>query len=1232
MINYRYDICKKLGEGGSGEVFLAEDALFNKRQCAIKVLHDDGQAGDEAAAAFRNEVSVLLQLEHPNLVRILDFGMIRSADPSSLQGRRFLAMEFVQGSDSLEWLSKLPYNESRHQIVEIVLLQALSALSYIHREGIIHFDIKPQNLVLVGEANASSIPILKLMDFGFSSKQDDTTGLSIRGTLEYTAPELLRGEAGDHRIDLYSLGATFFHLLTGRCPFEAANPVDLVKLVLTEAPALVSQKQSRCHEVVSRLLEKDPQKRFPDAEHVARFLVEDKANAGELLESYFGVSRKSRFVGRKSERRRLESAVDAIVNGESTSAKGFLISGTEGIGKTSLIAEISKYARSRDLTVTSTEALFAGIPFEGISSVISQLGYAVRSYSDEGARIYQKYENMFGLFRDDKSAMLRDWTKESEKSTELLARFITECSSILPLVIVADNSHTLDEQSLGVLKAAIRDLPSGKGLILAAETSETAQNATSLMAEEIRLHDLAPEEVSEMSSSIFGSSELSVEVGSSIYRLYGGTPGVVVEAFSAARDVVTDKLLRTADRVQDLATSFETRLPRTLDDFLLRRFRKLNSERQLILSVLSCFQNPAPLGVVAGVLPFHPRRFSDQLRFLQLEGFVSESENDSLLLIRMKRLKDAVYSSIATQQVELHGLIAEAFEQKYSNGTFQQLQELAFQFTNCDQKRKAALYCEKAGTEGLRLFAFQKSLQYLTEAIAIAKELGDVAWELSLRLKLVTGLFRSGAYTEVVQGAEELKDHAALTEVGRFLLLKTLGLSFSRLGEVDPAEKHIQMALALATSEADRLELRQELIGIKIATGAFHEAEKQCREQLENATKLHQDGIVASIYTDMGIATFYQDRFSFAAECFTQSLHKYESLNERTQVINSMNNVANALSAGGEYGHAIEFLEKGLAASREYGTRTQQAQVLNNLGIAHYNLKKYQQAKVLYNEARSLYDRAASRVGIASTLINLGEVQCADGDYELSIANLQSAHELYAQLENPHARLDSCLQLADVFLVVGDLQAMDRVLDEAWDLLEQSEFASFGSVYAYLRGMNLMAQKDFTQAEQSLNRAIELASDRKPDDFSRMVHIKLAECKYLLRQYTQAVKVITDLLSTLEGGTSPRVVAEANYVLGLIAISAPDVTPEKPLVYFKHGLDAIAKEPVSEITWKLAFALAREYYERGQRERAKEFLVKTKLVMQFFLSRFHSADLKNLYLNVDQKRDVIATIDSLTKQ
>ncbi|MBI5472742.1 MAG: tetratricopeptide repeat protein [Ignavibacteriae bacterium] len=1228
MINFRYDIRKTLGQGGSGEVFLAEDLLSARRECAIKVMHAESQAGEEAAAAFRNEISSLLKLEHPNLVRIFDFGVILSAAETPLQGRRFVAMEYLHGADSLEWLSKVPASDSRDQLLEVILLQALSALSHVHREGIIHFDVKPQNLVLLGDVSATSIPVLKLMDFGFSSKQEGTAGLSIRGTLEYTAPELLRGESYDHRIDLYSLGATFYHLLTGRCPFEAANPVDLVKLALNEEPAFSSGARTKCHDVVARLLQKTPDKRFRDAEEVARFLVEGKPNANELLESYFGRTRKSKFVGRKPERHRLESALHAIATGQSSAPKGFVISGGEGIGKSALVVEMSKYARAQGLTVAAVENVSTAIPFDGIFPVINQLCSVARSYSSGGEAIFQKYADVLAHSRD-KPHVLREWTKESEKSVELLARFLVECSSVFPVVIIADDCHLLDTQSLGVLQAVVRDMTPGRGLVLAAETTEI-DSVASLVVEELRLHDLAPEEVRDMSTSIFGSSEFSNDIGASIYRLYGGTPGVLAEAFSAARDVVADT--RSATTPPDLAANFETLLPRTLDDFLLRRFRKLNSERQLILSVVSCFLNPAPIGIVASVLPFHPRRFADQLRYLQLEGFVSASESDALLLIRMKRLKDAIYNSIAPQHVELHALIADALEQKVSGGNFLQLQELAFQFSNSNQQKQAGTYFEKSGWEGLQLFAFEKALEYLRAAERIAHELGDADWEASLRLKLLVALFRSGAYNEVIRSAEELKSHPSLSAQGRFLLFKKLGLSLSRLGEVDAAQKNIQTALLLTDDDIERLELKQELVGTKIATGAFQEAEKECAEQLEAATTLQQDRIIASIYTDLGISTFYQDRFAYAAECFMQSLQKYESLNERTQVINSMNNISNALSAGGEYDRAIEFLEKALAASKEQGTLMQQGQVLNNLGIAHFKLKKFARAKELYGEARAIYERAGSRPGIGGALINLGEVQSADGEYEQSIGNLRATYKIFAQLEDTYAMVDACLHLTRVFVLVGNLQAAEKSLEEARALVEKHEFTSFRSDCSYLHGLCLLMKNAHADAEKAFSAAIELTPDPKTGEAVQMAYLKLAECKHLLGQQADAVEIVLTVLREHNGSTSHRIVAEGNYLLALIAMHAPDATPEKPLVTLKRGLEAIAKEPISEITWKLAFALAREYYERGQRERAKEFLLKTKLVLQFFLSRFRSNELKDLYLDADHKRDVIATIESLTKQ
>jgi serine/threonine-protein kinase len=99
MINFRYHVVRRLGEGGGGEVFLVEDALKESRPLAMKVLHGAGRADGSADEQFRNEVSVLAALNHPNLVRVSDFGMIRKCDDPALEGRRYFTMEYLEGSD-----------------------------------------------------------------------------------------------------------------------------------------------------------------------------------------------------------------------------------------------------------------------------------------------------------------------------------------------------------------------------------------------------------------------------------------------------------------------------------------------------------------------------------------------------------------------------------------------------------------------------------------------------------------------------------------------------------------------------------------------------------------------------------------------------------------------------------------------------------------------------------------------------------------------------------------------------------------------------------------------------------------------------------------------------------------------------------------------------------------------------------------------------------------------------
>lgn len=181
-----------------------------------------------------------------------------------------------------------------------------------------------------------------------------------------------------------------------------------------------------------------------------------------------------------------------------------------------------------------------------------------------------------------------------------------------------------------------------------------------------------------------------------------------------------------------------------------------------------------------------------------------------------------------------------------------------------------------------------------------------------------------------------------------------------------------------------------------------------------------------------------------------------------------------------------------------------------------------------------------------------------------------------------------------------------------------------------LRGQHYLLRREVAQASEEFAKALAvLDADNHPEAYWQCI-VSAAECQSKLGYSIKAVELLHEAAAATERGL-PRVFAEAMFQLGSIAVEKPEVVSEKAIVYFKKGLDAVAKEPVGEITWKLAFALAREYHDRGQSERAREYLVKTKLVVQFFLSRFKSKHMRDRYLATDQKDKVLAAIETIIK-
>lgn len=274
-----YRILEKIGEGGMGVVYKAEDERL-ERVVALKVVRDFGSKGD-ARRRFWQEARSAAQVAHPNACRIYD--VIEEGD------QLVLVMEFIEGEPLAKRLERGPLDA---QEAGQIVLAVLSALEAFHKQGIVHRDLKPENIVLSSSGT-------KLLDFGIAKyiaqneTQESATipGLFL-GTPRYASPEQFRGQEVDGRADLFSLGAVFFEMLTGQAAFPGRSFAEISSSVLHGPPPALSGSPAilAMGRIVRRALAREPQNRYPDAAAMAGEVraallkegIETKARAQQL--------------------------------------------------------------------------------------------------------------------------------------------------------------------------------------------------------------------------------------------------------------------------------------------------------------------------------------------------------------------------------------------------------------------------------------------------------------------------------------------------------------------------------------------------------------------------------------------------------------------------------------------------------------------------------------------------------------------------------------------------------------------------------------------------------------------------------------------------------------------------------------------------------------------------------------------------------------------------------------
>ena len=281
----RYHIESELGTGSMGRVYLAHDPAIDRKVAIKTVILPEGLSQverDEIHERFQREVRAAGRLAHPNIVTIFDLGDDATAGV-------FVAMEYIEGRELGDYTTAATLLPPR--TVASIGCQAADALAYAHREGIVHRDIKPQNLILVGEKN------VKIADFGLAKQigASLTTTGSLRGTPYYMSPEQIRGIDVDGRSDLFSLAVVIYELLTGKRPFRGESISTVIYRITSEppiAPDLTRLADSAEHmkRFLGRALAKNPDDRFQTGDEFARALRE-AFTAGQSTEESASASR-----------------------------------------------------------------------------------------------------------------------------------------------------------------------------------------------------------------------------------------------------------------------------------------------------------------------------------------------------------------------------------------------------------------------------------------------------------------------------------------------------------------------------------------------------------------------------------------------------------------------------------------------------------------------------------------------------------------------------------------------------------------------------------------------------------------------------------------------------------------------------------------------------------------------------------------------------------------------------
>jgi tetratricopeptide (TPR) repeat protein/tRNA A-37 threonylcarbamoyl transferase component Bud32 len=1140
-----YRIESTLGQGGMGVVYLAEDLVL-RRRVALKFLNPELARDPDARKRFLNEGRAAATLGHPNAAVLYEVG--------TEQDDLFLAMEYVPGVTLRDLLADGPL-----QWVEVLdnALEILAALREAHSKGIIHRDIKSQNVRRTPDGR------IKVLDFGLAKIVGGSTITregSIIGTVAYMSPQQVVGEDLDGRSDLYSLGIVMYELLTGRLPFSGDQEVAVAHAILHEDPItireLAPEVPAELEHIVFKAMMKSISSRYQSAEEMVedltRFREHDRRRRAGIHEEVDLIAnqdvydvRRERFlaplVGRGPMLERIRGCLREARSGEGVAV---CVAGEAGVGKTRLLEEIQHTCRREGARVIVSPCGFGGstssyFPF----AEAFRHYFALRGVTSAAALqtfLFDRTPRLGGslpvLSRFLRFTFAANGPTSEEELWEVLDQLVAFIADERPLVLVIEDLQWADEASLRLFHFLARRVPRRRLLLIGTyrpeeivtEPGERPHPLPGMLQllsreerfERIELPRLRRDDVREILDRLYPVHTWGDDFPSLLYRETEGNPFFLVEILKL---LTSERVLEGQESRWVLHTTVDKiSIPEKVFDVVMRRLGRLGPREREILELGAVEGDVFHSGTILRGLRIERMALLKALQFLEQVHHLIHAAGPHYHFDHSK-IREILYASIPPElRIEYHTVVGQFLKESFGE-TEEYAGIIAHNLLAAGLRDEAIPYLSRAAAAAARLFAHGDAIHYLKQAERVLHEVNpqrppadQIRLLAEIRERRGDQEYASGHYNEALvsyemalqldQAAGGPRREAELTRaVGRLQYL--LGRSVESQQSYDRAIAQYEAVETKARGQADSKALAdtcRELGKLYFFRGELVRSKRYFDEAIQICDQIGETRLKASALNNLAGVYYQRGELEEALACHRVALTIRQEIRDPQELAQTHKNIGVTHRQLGELGDAEPHLEEALGLFRKTGDRRGEAVTLRHLGNVHYSRGDHGGAQRHWEASLSLCRELGNNEDLCRCLNNLGLLHFERGHYASAHRHYQDALEISASIASKEHLLVVHINLAELHLSLDQLTRAEEELKLGWDMAESVDASSQLAEIHALRALLLTERGDLAGARVEAERASTLAEPTGNAETLIRALLGGAEVAYASAEYGQA--------------------------------------------------------------------------------------------------------------------------------